>query len=209
MLTELVTNPRPYFAERVKYPRIRRQAIIVVIAGIVSHVWRLSFFDILGASSQYISSILIIFTFAGIVEFIAIWFVLTWVMQFVANFLDGDVRFGRLLRLTGYGFAPVIVGGAAWSVGRYIAFQGANPPEPPLRQAFQYEYESYTNFMGQFAGDPAIYAGVAVGAIFVLGAGYLWYQAVSVASELEGDRAAIPAGVAVALWLGYIFYTMV
>jgi hypothetical protein len=209
MLIELVRNPRPYFADRIKYPSIRKQAVIVVIAGMIAHSWRLSLFSILGGSSDYIASILIIFWFGGVVEFIAAWLLLTGIMQFVANLLGGDVSYGRLLRLTGYGFTPLIISGAIWSAGHYIALQDTFPPPPPLRESFVHKFESYSEFMAQVAGDPAIYGAVALGSLFVVAAGYLWYLGVSVASDLSDERAGAAAGIAVAVYLGWIFYTLI
>lgn len=209
MLTELARNPRPYFAERVKYPRLRRQAIIVVIAGMVAHVWKLTAVNTLGAASDYIVDILIILWFAGVMEFVIAWLVLTGIMQIVSGLLGGDTSYGRLLRLTGYGFTPLIISGAIWSIGHHIALLGAGPPDPPTRQSFRYGYESYSEYVAQVSGDLVIFGSVVVGSIFVLAAGYLWYQGVSVASELEDRGAAITAGVAVAAYLGYVYYTMV
>lgn len=208
MLTELVREPEAYFAERVKYPTLRWQTVIVVLAGVIAHIWRLTTYSILGASSEYIGDVLLLFWLGGVIEFIVLWILLTWVMSFVAGLLGEKVRFGRLLRVSGYGFVPIIVSGAIWSAGYYIALQDVVPPEPPTRDGFRFQYEVYAEWITQIAGHPALFAAAGLGSLFVLVAGYLWYQAILGVTEHEGESAAIPPGVAVAIFIGWTFYLM-
>ena len=109
MLTEIVRRPRSYFEQRVKYPQLRPQALIVALAGLVANLWHLALLEALGASVQYVEDVLFILTAAGILEFLIVWIVLTGVMHFLTAMLGEGSSYGRLLRLTGYGFLPVIV----------------------------------------------------------------------------------------------------
>jgi hypothetical protein len=209
MLTELVREPGPYFQERIKYPRLRTQTIIVVLAGLIANAWHIALFFILGASSAYIEDVLLLLTGIGIVEFLAWWVILTGVMHVVANLLGGDSTYGRLLRLTGYGFLPLVISGAIWSGGYYLALQGAAPPAPPRVESFQYRYESYSQFMEQVAGEPLLLGAIFFGSLFVLAAGYLWLQAVSVSADLETEQAGIAAGVAVVIYVARLFVPVI
>jgi hypothetical protein len=209
MITELVSNPQPYFQDRIKYPQLRYQTIIVVLVGLVANVWHLTLFFTLGASATYIESVLILLTAIGIIEFLAWWVILTGVMHFAAGLLGGDSNFGRLLRLTGYGFLPMILSGAVWSGAHYLALQGLNPPNPPEVSSFEYRYESYTQFMTQIGGDPLLIAGIALGSVFILASGYLWLKGVSVASGLNDERAGVAAGLAVLVLIGRVFFPVI
>jgi len=210
MIAELIRTPNQYFTDRIKYPHLRTQAIIVALAGLLTHGWRLGTMQNLGASSTYIEDVLIILTFAGILEFFFWWLALTAVMHLVANALGGDSSYGRLLRLVGYSFLPLLLSGAVWSAGRYIAIQGVtNPPEPPISSSFQYRYESYSRFLDQAAGDPLLLGSLVLGSVFVLAAGYLWLQAVSVAADIDTNSAGIAAGIATVIFLARVFVPVV
>jgi hypothetical protein len=209
MITELVRDPQPYFQERIKYPRLRYQTLIVVLVGLAANVWNVSLFFTLGAAATYVESALLLLTAIGVIEFVAWWVVLTGVMQIIANVLGGDANYGRLLRLTGYGFLPMIVSGAIWSVTYFLSLQGLSPPDPPEVNSFEYTYQSYSQFLGQTAGDPVLLAGITVGSLFILGSGYLWLRGVSVAADLEDERAGAAAGAAVLILLVRVFIPIV
>lgn len=209
MVTELATNPRGYFAERIKYPQLRRQVGIVLLAGLVANLWQLGLLAGLGASSDYIADVLLILTGVGLLEYLAVWLVLTIVMSLVAGLLGGDSSTGRLLRLTGYGFVPLIVSGIVWSVGHYLTYTGVGAPNPPEAASFYSRYQTYTEFLARGSGDLVLYGSIVVGSVFVLLAGYLWYQAIATATELERDRAAIPAVVATGLAFVWVFFSVV
>jgi len=206
MITELVRNPQPYFQERIKYPRLRYQTIIVALVGLVANLWNVSLFFTLGAAATYIESALLLLTAIGVLEFIGWWIILTGVMHVIANVLGGDSTYGRLLRLTGYGFLPMIISGAIWSISYYVSLQGIAPPDPPEVNSFEYTYESYSRFMSQIGGDPILIGGITVGSLFILGSGYLWLRGVSVAADIEDERAAIAAGAAVLILLARVFF---
>jgi len=196
MFPELITTPESYFQERVKYPTLRPQALIVVIAGFVANVWYLSLFNRIGAAAVYVRDVLYIMPFAGVLEFLIVWLVFTALMHFLALMVGGDSSFGQLLRLTGYGFLPMIVGGAIWSLGYYLAVAGATPPEPPVVPSFAARYEVFTAYMAPSYSDPVLIGALVLGSAFVLGSAYLWGQAISVVSGLDRDRSfAIAAGV--------------
>jgi hypothetical protein len=205
MLTEIVRSPRSYFEQRVKYPQLRPQAIIVALAGLVANLWHLALFDTLGASVQYVEDVLFILTVVGVFEFLLIWIVLTGVMHFLTAMLGDGSSYGQLLRLTGYGFLPVIVSGAIWSVGFYLTMRGANPPRPPRTPGFEGRYIVFTEYMAQSAQAPILLAAVAVGSVFLLAAGYLWWQGITVVSEIDEERAGAIAGVALLLFLVRVF----
>lgn len=209
MVTELATDPRGYFAERIKYPQLRRQVAIVLVAGLVANLWQLALLFGLGASSDYIADVLIILTGVGLLEYLAVWLVLTTVMSLVAGFLGANTSIGRLLRLTGYGFVPLVVSGAVWSIGHYLTYTGVGAPNPPEAASFYYRYQTYSEFIARGSGDLVLYGSIAVGSAFVLLAGYLWYQAIATATELESDRAAIPAAVATGLAFVWVLVSVV
>lgn len=206
MIRELLTDPEAYFEERVKYPRVRTQLILVVIAGIAANLWRPVIITELGAASIYVDDVLLIFTIAGVLEFLLWWFVLTGIMLVVANLLGGDGRFAELFRLTGYGFLPIIASGLIWSAGYYWVLRTAAPPEAPRQPGFQYEYEIYTDYFAQVATDPLLLAVLGVGSVFVLAAGYLWTVGVTVVASLERDRAAVAVAPVLLVLLVWTFF---
>lgn len=205
MLAEIVRRPRSYFEQRVKYPQLRPQALIVALAGLIANLWHLALFDTLGASVQYVEDVLFILTLAGILEFLLVWIVLTGVMHFLTAILGDGSSYGRLLRLTGYGFLPVIVSGAVWSVGYYLAMRGANPPAPPQTPGFEGRYVAFSEYMAQSAQDPVLLAAMAIGSVFLLAAGYLWWQGITVVADIDEERAGAIAGVALLLLLLRVF----
>lgn len=209
MVTELVTNPERYLAERVKYPRIRWQIVIVVVAGVVANVWKPALIFQLGAAAGYVADVLIILAFVGVLEFVAVWLVLTGVMSVVSGVLGGDASYGRLLRVSGYGFVPLVASGLVWSVGHYVTLGDAGSPEPPLRAGFYHQYQSYVEFTARTAGDPVLYGAIAVGSVFVLASGYLWLRAIAAATDLDEREARVTAVVTVGLCLAWIFVSMV
>lgn len=205
MLTEIVRSPRSYFEQRVKYPQLRPQTLIVALAGLIANLWHLTLFETLGASVQYVEDVLFILTAAGILEFLILWIVLTGVMHFLTAVLGEGSSYGRLLRLTGYGFLPVIVSGAVWSVGYYLTMRGANPPQPPQAPGFEGRYVVYSEYMAQSVQDPILLAALAIGSVFLLGAGYLWWQGITVVADITEERAGAVAGVALLLFLLRVF----
>lgn len=209
MIIDMVRSPRAYFEERIKYPRLRWQSVIVILAGVAANIWYFTLLDVLGAGSALIEDVLLILPFFGIVEYYLWWWLLTGLMQFVASMLGGETSYIRLLRLTGYGFLPMIIAGLVWSAGYTIAFDNPIPPERPEVNSFPSKYAEYTKFMEQFAGNVNIIAGLVVGSIFVLVSGYLWMRAITVATDLDDDRAGIAAGVAVLVLLVRVFFPVV
>ena len=205
MLAEIVRSPRSYFEQRVKYPQLRPQALIVAVAGLVANLWHLALFETLGASVQYVEDVLFILTVAGILEFLIIWIVLTGVMHFLTAILGEGSSYGRLLRLTGYGFLPAIASGAVWSVGFYLTMRGASPPNPPQTPGFEGRYIVYSEYMAQSAQDPILLAALAVGSLFLLATGYLWWQSITVVADIDEERAGAVAGVGLLLLLLRVF----
>lgn len=206
MIREIITDPEAYFEERVKYPSVRIQLVVVVLAGLAANVWRPAIIQELGGASMYVDDVLLIFTIAGVIEFLLWWAILTALMVLIANQLGGDGRIAELFRLTGYGFLPMIVGGLIWSGGYYWVLQGVASPGAPRQSGFQYEYESYAEFFEAGAGDPLLLGILAVGSIFVLASGYLWLLGVKVAAEVDRNEAAIAVAPAVILLLLMTFF---
>lgn len=206
MIREIVTDPEGYFEERVKYPTVRIQLVIVVLAGLAANVWRPAIIQELGGASMYVDDVLLIFTIAGVIEFLLWWAILTVLMAFIVNQLGGDARVAELFRLSGYGFLPMILGGIIWSGGYYWVLQGVPSPDAPRQAGFQYEYESYAEFFEAGAGDPLLLAILAVGSIFVLASGYLWLIGVKVAGQVDRNEAVLAVAPAVALFLLMTFF---
>lgn len=209
MVTELARDPQGYFAERVKYPQVRRQVVIVAIAGLIANLWQPALLYGLGATSDYIADVLLILAFVGVLEFIAVWLLLTGVMYFVTGLLGGDTNFGRLLRVTGYGYIPIWISGAIWSVGHYLVLTDVGPPEPPVSGGFYYRYDVYTDFIAQGSGDLILLGSILIGSAFVLASGYLWFQAISAETELDTNKALVPAAIALSLTYVWIFISFV
>ena len=206
MIVELVRDPRGYFEERIKYPQLRNQVVIVAIAGLVASLWRIALIPGLGAASVYVDDVMIILTIANVLALLVIWFVVAVVMQVIAGVLGGGGTTGDLLKLTGYGFLPIIVSGLVWSIGYYWTLSGAAAPPAPRQAGFQFSYVSYTEYLNQVTGDPLLLGALAVGSIFVVAAGYLWMHAVQVSTGLDRNRAVVAVGPAVALVIIYVFF---
>ena len=205
MFPELLTDTTSYFRQRVKYPTLRAQVIMVTLAGLAANAWRIALLVTLGAAATYVEAPLYITTAIGLIEVFVLWGLGTAVVHLVASSLGGDSSYGQLLRLTGYGFAPIVVGGAIWSAGWYLALQSVEPPAPPGDRRFVAAYVSLQNYLGQAAGDPVLLAGLAIGAVFVAVGGCFWYRAVRVVTGIGEGPAAIAAGLPLAAYVAWEF----
>lgn len=209
MFPELFVTPTAYFEERVKYPKLKVQFVIVVLVGLIANLWRVRVIQQLGAAASYVEDILYIFVMVGIAEFILWWLILTFIMHVLAIFLGGDSSYGDLLRLTGFGFWPMIIMGAVFSGGWILALRDAPPPEaPPRVPSFRQRFQVYNEWLVDTANvytDPVLLASLLIGSLFVIGAGILWIRAVQVVTGLDEPRAAIAAGVPVLILLFRIF----
>jgi len=209
MFPELLTDTTSYFSERIKYPSLRTQTIVVVLAGMAANVWRISLLATLGAATIYVESPLYITTAIGIVEVFLLWGLGTGFVHLIVSSLSSDSSYGRLLRLTGYGLVPTVVGGAIWSVGWYLALQNVGPPAPPEDRRFVAAYRSLQNYLGQAAGDPVLIAAIAVGSVFVAVSAYFWYRAIRVATDIDEGPAAIAAGLPLAVYAIWEFVQVI
>jgi len=210
MFTELATTPKPYFQERIKYPALKQQVLVVLLVGIAVNVWRVAIVVPLGATASYIDDAMVLLTLAGLAEYVLLWLVIAGVIHLLASVAGGDSRYDELLRLTGYGFAPIIVGGAIRSAGYYLALSGGTPPDSPRGSGFEASLSTWNEFVAQTAGDAIVLGALVVGSVFVVLAGYLWLLAVTVVTDLETDRAGAVASVATLLvvvwWLRPVIF---
>ncbi|MFB6138217.1 MAG: Yip1 family protein [Halobacteriaceae archaeon] len=216
MFPELFTQPTNYFEERVKYPRLKVQLGIVALVGLAANFWRLWLRNQLGGNARVFEGLLVIFTGVGVIEFVVWWLVLTFVMHVLATFLGGRSKYGDLLRLTGFGFWPMILSGIVFSLGWMQALgpytsgaetlgqRAGNLRNTSFRQTFQ-EFNLWLVKDVSVYSDPALIAAVAVGSFFIIASGVLWVRAVQVVTGLEEPRAALTAAVPVLILMFRVF----
>ena len=189
MIRQLISRPDEYLRERIKYPRLRAQVLIVLLAGVAITAWRVSLYVTWSGSAQYITDPILMLTVGEIGMVVIAWLLLALIWHYLATFFGDGTSYGRMLRATGYGFAPLIVAGTVWSAGYGYALANApNPPQPPdvagpQSPGFQHYYAQYEDFVVQVQDDPLVLVALGIGALFVLWAGYLWQRAVLVAGE--------------------------
>ena len=199
MVRRLITDPDEYLRERIKYPRLRTQVLIVFLAGVAITAWRLSRYVIWRGAAQYITDPILMLTVGEVGLVVIAWLLLALIWHYLAAWFGGGTSYGRMLRASGYGFAPLIVAGAIWSTGYgYALANASNPPQPPdiggpQSPGFQHYYAQYEEFVVQVQDDPLVLVALGIGALFVLWAGYLWQRAVLVAGETNERVAGVAA----------------
>ena len=207
----ILREPEEYFRDRVKYPRLRMQVMVVLLAGIAITLWRPSLYYFWSGSAQYITDPILMLTFGEITAVLLLWLILGLIWHYMAQFFGGDSNYGRMLRTTGYGFFPIIIAGLIWSAGyAYTLSNAPNPPQPPqlagMQSAgFQHYYAQYEDFVGQVHDDPIILVAIGIGSLFVLWAGYLWQRAVMVSGDTNEKVAGAAALLGMSVFLLWAF----
>lgn len=195
-----------FFERQAQFGRTRTAAAVVLLAGFAMGAKSLATYYALGADRVEVSNALTVEFAFRFGEPILLWIAFTGMFYTLGRLLTSRIRLGRLFKLLGWGFVPMVATGLLGAIGRYVAFSDATVPDTVQVGVLESEQEAYDAMTAQVAGDPVLVGTVVVGSLFVLISGYLWAVALEYSSDLDRRR----AGMVVALpVLAYIMFSIV
>lgn len=195
----LFTDPDSFFEEQLKYPYIWQAVLLVILAGVAFMFqglvtwWQM---PIQVSTELTFGLVMLSFIYAGAP--VMLWLIMGVFWRVAVLVAGGDAKFYTLLRVAGYGFAPFIVTGAAWSLGRYLALDSASLVEMQDRiglieqvQGQMFELETTQMFAAQALDVPMFQMLFLVGLLFTSFSVFLWMSGVSKASGLSKSRSLV------------------
>ena len=182
-MRQLLSDPDTFFERETRQGRLRGPVLVVSLVGISFALQSVAIF-VAVEDALDINSILTVNGILFILEPFFAWGVLTILFFVLAKIWAPTVNFGRLFRLTGWGFLPVVLSGIVWSIGSYLAFRGRTVPEHVRRGLLESEREGYEILLEEASADSTLLVGLIVGGLFIFAAGYFWTYAVAYSTDL-------------------------
>jgi len=194
----------PFFEDQALFGRYRGVAVIMALTGLSWALQPVAIFYALETGADV--SIQNALAADWIIRFISpffLWFVFWLAFALIVKLLGGKLRYGRLFKLVGWGFAPMILTGITRAVGRYYAFKGASLPRPVRRGEMFSEFEGYRELVAQFHGDPVIVGTTLASCTFVAFSAYFWLYAVKYSSTINRRQRFIVVSIPALCYVGY------
>lgn len=211
MIATLVTNPREFFGERIKYRGARTQGYITLIVGIAFVAQHIGAYVLLGDVAVDLYEVIFLHSAIFILAPFALWIGSTILIVFASRIVMGKIRYGDVFRLTGWGLLPLIAAGLVQSIARIIALRGVAPPDLGLYSYIAYEWDQYREYIGTALNEPVFLVATLIGVLFALYTALLWSMAVEEIGSEDGfsvnrTKAGIIVVVPFILTLGWILF---
>lgn len=196
VLADLFTNPDTFFEGVAEDSGLLRPAAVVALLGIVSALGTVPVTQATmsalppdaGAFAAVFSAIGAIFAF---VFAFVVWALYAAAFHGISALaFDPEGSFTDTLAVTGWGFAPGVVGGLVSAVISVYAYQGVDFPSDPAQ---------IQTYAAQLQNRPIFLAAFFVGVVFLLWQAFLWTFGVRHARDLTLREAAITVAVPVAV----------
>lgn len=192
-----------FFEQEAQFGRTRRSVAVVFLTALAMGAQSLATYYALGADRLEVSNALTVEFAYQFGEPILLWVALTGVLYLLGRVFTSRIRIGRLFKLLGWGFVPMIATGLLGAVGRYIAFSDVAVPDDVQVGVLESEREAYAAMSAEVAGDPVLVGTVVAGSLFVLVSGYLWTVALEYSSNLDRGRAGLVTAVPVVVYVAF------
>lgn len=191
----LLTNPDQFFEGRTEDPSLLEPALLVAsvaaIAVVSSAVTILVFVEAVPADVQLF---LLIGAIVGAAIAVAgpfiTWFLYALAFQILTYFFGGEGEFRDTFALTGWGFAPRVIGAIVSLVITVYVTQAIQPPA---------DLAGFQSFSNQVAAHPLNIAASGLSIIFALWSAYIWVPAVQRARNVTRGQAIVSVAIPVAL----------
>lgn len=204
MRTPTISSVDSFFREQSQFGRYRLPVLIVTLAGLAMGFRSIAVYYGLGSEGSVLSNAITISFVLNFGEPVALWILFTVAFYVLAKLFGARIRFGRMFKLAGWGFAPFVLFGALRAVGTYFAVQGATVPESVRPGVIGSEQEAYQAIVSQASGDPVLVAATLVGCLLLLLSGYVWVQVVDNSTTLEPKQEWIVVGVPLVAYVIYV-----
>lgn len=204
MVTQTLRNPVPFFKHQAQFGKLRLSGVVMLFAGIAYALQSIAVYYALGADRTNLANAITVEFAILFLEPLVVWAIFTVVFYLFAKLLGARIRTGRLFKLTGLGFLPIIMTGLVWSVGHYMAVRGQTVSDVRVGVLGD-EREAYATLIEQVVGDPILVATTLIGCVFILASIYLWGLAIEYSSDLERRRTIVIAAVPA---IAYVVYSM-
>lgn len=209
-ILDAMADPRSFFEQRENDLSLLVPAgIVLVVTMISTGSGYLQFQAITAAlppeAEQFAQIVMFGSLVGGFVGSFVGWLVLAVVFYALASLVfDGDGSFGETLAVTGWGYAPKVVGALITLAVTYYVFvsQGVSPPDVSDQQAVQQYVQSLQT-------DPLLLGTSLVSILITLWSAYIWTKGVSVVHDIDTTEAAISVGVPVALSVAMTAFNLI
>lgn len=203
MIQQLFTDPDAFFEERAKLGGFKKSGSVVLLAALAFTLQTFAVWILIGDRFR---DVFTAGTFSFVADFLtpfALWLLLSFGFYVIAVALGGRPDIGRMIRLSGWGFAPVVLTGVFWGAGRYLSLGGSTfPPKGgPMGVPIPDQFEMLDAFISKAHGDPTYVGGIALGVLGFVVAIYLWTYAVKHSSELDRNKSLVAAAVPTLVYL--------
>lgn len=195
---DLFTNPAKFFERQARQGTYKGPGVVLLVTGLAFALQHVATYYTLGPGRTDFVSVFTVLFVTQLLEPLALWILFSLVFYGVAVSLGGDVLVGRIFRLSGWGFVPLVLSGLAWTAGRWVVLDGATVPDFN-RGVLGEELEAYGTIVAQHS-TPLLAVFLAGSVFFVVGV-YLWIHAVRKSGTLSKRTATISTAVPVVLYL--------
>lgn len=168
----LLSNPRDFFSELQDERSLLVPAIIVIAIAIMGGISAYFITSVTVSAmppeiSQYTGFACIIAVIAGAIGSFFWWLILAGVFHAIARYQEGKAGFRQTLAVTGYGFAPQIIGSVISLIFIYLFTSSTSIPK--ISDLARYEEE-----IAAVMDSPYLMAIKILGVIFMLWSANIW-----------------------------------
>lgn len=209
MVTELVTDPRAFIREQIKYRGVRTQSIMLFVIGLVFAAQHIGTYYQLGEEATEVYEVILIHITIDLVAPFLIWVGSTFAIAIAARLVAKRLTTGDIFRLSGWTFAPLLVAGLIQTSARLFVLRDAELPELGLYSQLNVEWDAYREYIETANSDPVFLVATAIAALFILYFGYLLSIVIEEVGEEDGTSvgpklAMALSAIPVALCLGWL-----
>lgn len=195
---DMFTNPEEFFERQARQGTYKGPGVVLFITGLTFALQHVATYYTLGPGrSDFVSIFTILFT-AQLLEPLFLWIVFSIAFYGIAASLGGDVLVGRVFRLSGWGFLPLVLTGITWTVGRYVVLRSAPIPDFTSGVLGE-ELDAYGQIVAQYSG--ALVAVFLAGCVFFAASIYLWIHAIKKSGTLSTKTATISTVIPVVIYV--------
>ena len=201
----VLTNPNAFFSQDpAAWERLRTPALLVLAAALIAGATAYLTTDLIAGMmpaevQQYRGVMVIAGSIGGPITTFVLWAVWTGVFFLVSLIFQGKGSFRRTLAAIGYGYLPLVLGGAVSLVLFMVTLPG-------IRVTPVTSLEEIPTAAAALMHQPVMLLSGILGILFLLWAANIWVFGIRHARGLPLRNAAITVGVPVAL---YLLYTIV
>lgn len=204
-MLDIITDPAEFFERQARQGSFKGPGVVLLVTGLSFALQHIATYYTLGPErSRFVSVFTVLFT-AQLLEPLFLWIVFSVAFYGIAVSLGGDVLIGRVFRLSGWAFLPLILSGFAWAVGRWIVLDSASVPDFTTGVLGE-ELDAYGQIVAQHAVPVTVV--FLLGCVFMIVSVHLWAHALRKSGRLSRRTAvistAVPALVYVALRARFI-----